>query len=161
MTIRARCRRAVLGFLLSEVPSVIQARLDETDGALRYMIGEVSQGSQQTLGLVQAIHHESVESAAHRHGIVEEVRAEREATFASNDAARVRLSEVTQELARFGRLAALGAEQLERALDQRTLPDMLTMESTIDHARELVEIARSQYRDPMPQDAAPIERLRP
>ncbi|MDP9222859.1 MAG: hypothetical protein M3P18_03210 [Actinomycetota bacterium] len=196
MTIRARARRAVQGFLLSEDPPAIQARLDninhqvvhievrlerlegsltelrrrldETDEALRYMIGEVSHGSQHSLALLLAIHHVSVESAAHPHAIaahlhaiVEEVRAEREATFASNDAASVKLAEVTQELARFGRLAALGAEQLERALDRRTLPDMVTIESSIDHARELVEVARSQYRDPMPKDAAPIEPLCP
>jgi tetrahydromethanopterin S-methyltransferase subunit G len=146
---------------LQSAVELLRRRVDETDEALRYMVGEVSQGSQQMLPLVVAIHDELAETAAHLHAIVEDVRAEREATFASNDAAGVRLIDVTQQLALFGRLAALGVEQLETSLGGRTLPDMITMESSIDHARALAEVARSQYRDLMPQDAAPILLSRP
>jgi tetrahydromethanopterin S-methyltransferase subunit G len=73
----------------------LRSRLDDMDRSLRLMVGEVSQRTNEMLGLALATHHEAVVAgqrvaAQEAAGARVEI-AEREAVFAANDAIRCEL----------------------------------------------------------------------
>lgn len=88
-------------------------------------------------------------------GLNAQILAEREATLASNDGTRRHLSALSEQLAEVTRT-------LEGVITyQRTAPHIDAAARMLEHAQEIVDVARSQYTESIPRDATAFASVTP
>jgi len=84
-----------------------------------------------------------------------QITAEREATLASNDGTRRNLTAVADQLADVTRM-------LEGVIThQRAVPHIDAASRMLEHAQEIVDVARSQYTESIPRDATAFASVTP